>query len=43
MIPILLTCVVLEVYPEGFWSILQNFEFKATVRSAREGRTSFCK
>ncbi|MGC3598873.1 nicotinate phosphoribosyltransferase, partial [Enterococcus faecium] len=27
----------LEVYPDGFLEYLQNFEFKATVRSAREG------
>ncbi|HGE6885409.1 TPA: nicotinate phosphoribosyltransferase [Enterococcus faecium] len=31
----------LEVYPEGFWEYLQNFEFKATVRSAREGELVF--
>lgn len=41
MIPILLTCVGLEVYPEGFLEYLQNFEFKATVRSAREGELVF--
>ena len=31
----------LEVYPEGFLEYLQNFEFKATVRSAREGELVF--
>ncbi|EOF88493.1 nicotinate phosphoribosyltransferase [Enterococcus faecium] len=31
----------LEVYPEGFLDYLQNFEFKATVRSAREGELVF--
>ncbi|MEX1499828.1 nicotinate phosphoribosyltransferase [Enterococcus sp. C60(2024)] len=31
----------LEVYPEGFMEYLQNFEFKATVRSAREGELVF--
>ncbi|EML5633398.1 nicotinate phosphoribosyltransferase [Enterococcus faecium] len=31
----------LEVYPEGFLGYLQNFEFKATVRSAREGELVF--
>lgn len=31
----------LEIYPEGFLEYLQNFEFKATVRSAREGELVF--
>ena len=31
----------LEGYPEGFLEYLQNFEFKATVRSAREGELVF--
>ena len=31
----------LEVYPEGFLEYLQNFEFKAIVRSAREGELVF--
>ncbi|MEN2248702.1 nicotinate phosphoribosyltransferase, partial [Enterococcus lactis] len=31
----------LEVYPEGFFEYLQNFEFKATVRTAREGQLVF--
>ncbi|WP_428221805.1 nicotinate phosphoribosyltransferase [Enterococcus faecium] len=31
----------LEVYPEGFLEYLQNFEFKVTVRSAREGELVF--
>lgn len=31
----------LEVYPEGFLEYLQNFEFKATVRSTREGELVF--
>lgn len=31
----------LEVYPEGFLEYLQSFEFKATVRSAREGELVF--
>lgn len=31
----------LGVYPEGFLEYLQNFEFKATVRSAREGELVF--
>ena len=31
----------LEVYPEGFLEYLQKFEFKATVRSAREGELVF--
>lgn len=31
----------LEVYPEGFLEYLQNFEFEATVRSAREGELVF--
>ncbi|HGH4039255.1 TPA: nicotinate phosphoribosyltransferase [Enterococcus faecium] len=31
----------LEDYPEGFLEYLQNFEFKATVRSAREGELVF--
>lgn len=31
----------LEVYSEGFLEYLQNFEFKATVRSAREGELVF--
>ncbi|PQF03615.1 nicotinate phosphoribosyltransferase [Enterococcus faecium] len=31
----------LEVYPERFLEYLQNFEFKATVRSAREGELVF--
>ncbi|PWS24418.1 nicotinate phosphoribosyltransferase [Enterococcus faecium] len=31
----------LEVYPEGFLEYLRNFEFKATVRSAREGELVF--
>ncbi|EHH1654476.1 nicotinate phosphoribosyltransferase [Enterococcus faecium] len=31
----------LEVYPEVFLEYLQNFEFKATVRSAREGELVF--
>ncbi|EML7068054.1 nicotinate phosphoribosyltransferase [Enterococcus faecium] len=31
----------LEVYPEGFLEYLQNFEFKTTVRSAREGELVF--
>lgn len=31
----------LEVYPEGFLEYLQNFEFKATVCSAREGELVF--
>ncbi|HCR2876264.1 nicotinate phosphoribosyltransferase [Enterococcus faecium] len=31
----------LEVYPDGFLEYLQNFEFKATVRSAREGELVF--
>ena len=31
----------LEVYPECFLEYLQNFEFKATVRSAREGELVF--
>ena len=31
----------LEVYPEGFLEYLQNFEFKAPVRSAREGELVF--
>ena len=31
----------IEVYPEGFLEYLQNFEFKATVRSAREGELVF--
>ncbi|WP_165005331.1 MULTISPECIES: nicotinate phosphoribosyltransferase [unclassified Enterococcus] len=31
----------LDVYPEGFLTYLQEFEFKATVRSAREGELVF--